>query len=297
MKDYHLGEIYDNKSSQYKLFNDRIVSLEDASEVVESNSIFIISISWNCSKFSLNIINKFNEIYSNIIVLTNTLYEEEFYRKATNVDVLFCNSNAFLDETVYNIDKSIKKKYNLIVNSCFKSFKRVKFANKLNNVLHIGYYNGEVNKYIPDFGTIANYHSGEYNHLKSHEIANYINSSYIGGIFSKEEGACYASTEYLLCGIPVLSTESKGGRDIWYNEENSIICHEDNVNECFNTMKQNIDSGMYDPVKIRDDCLVIMNQHRIILAEYIQNKLIQMNAINIPDIQSLKTTFSYFNCS
>jgi glycosyltransferase involved in cell wall biosynthesis len=27
-----------------------------------------------------------------------------------------------------------------------------------------------------------------------------------------------------LCGIPVISTSSLGGRDVWYNEYNSIIC-------------------------------------------------------------------------
>jgi hypothetical protein len=32
-----------------------------------------------------------------------------------------------------------------------------------------------------------------------------------------------ASSEYLLCGIPVVSTPSKGGRDVWYDSYNSIV--------------------------------------------------------------------------
>jgi glycosyltransferase involved in cell wall biosynthesis len=50
-----------------------------------------------------------------------------------------------------------------------------------------------------------------------------LNSSSIGGMFSATEGACYASTEYLMCGLPVVSTASTGGRDIWYTPHNSII--------------------------------------------------------------------------
>jgi glycosyltransferase involved in cell wall biosynthesis len=55
------------------------------------------------------------------------------------------------------------------------------------------------------------------------EVAGVLNSSSIGGMFSATEGACYASTEYLMCGLPVVSTASTGGRDIWYPPHNSII--------------------------------------------------------------------------
>ena len=45
----------------------------------------------------------------------------------------------------------------------------------------------------------------------------------VGGVFSEEEGACWASSEYLLCGLPVVSTHSRGGRDVWYSGHNSLI--------------------------------------------------------------------------
>ena len=32
-----------------------------------------------------------------------------------------------------------------------------------------------------------------------------------------------STSEYLLCGIPVVSTPSRGGRDTWFNIDNSII--------------------------------------------------------------------------
>lgn len=59
---------------------------------------------------------------------------------------------------------------------------------------------------------------------KSIDICEKINQAHCGLILSAEEGACLTSSEYLLCGIPVVSTPSRGGRDVWYNEYNSIVC-------------------------------------------------------------------------
>jgi glycosyltransferase involved in cell wall biosynthesis len=63
--------------------------------------------------------------------------------------------------------------------------------------------------------------------LDSIEVAEKINQSACGLILSAKEGACFASSEYLLCGIPVVSTPSKGGRDFWYTAYNSVIASPD----------------------------------------------------------------------
>lgn len=54
-----------------------------------------------------------------------------------------------------------------------------------------------------------------------------INKSHSCLALSAEEGQMSASSEYLLCGKPVVSTRSRGGRDIFYNKDNSTII-EDN---------------------------------------------------------------------
>jgi ubiquinone/menaquinone biosynthesis C-methylase UbiE len=55
------------------------------------------------------------------------------------------------------------------------------------------------------------------------EVFSLVTQAHCGLILSAVEGACYASSEYLLCGIPVVSTVSDGGRDEWYDDYNSII--------------------------------------------------------------------------
>lgn len=54
-----------------------------------------------------------------------------------------------------------------------------------------------------------------------------INQAMCGLALSAVEGGCYASGEYLLCGLPVVSTPSEGGRDLWYTEYNAIVCDPD----------------------------------------------------------------------
>lgn len=42
-----------------------------------------------------------------------------------------------------------------------------------------------------------------------------LNRGEVGLALSELEGACWASTEYLLCGLPVVSTPCSGGREVW----------------------------------------------------------------------------------
>ena len=53
-------------------------------------------------------------------------------------------------------------------------------------------------------------------------VAGVLQQSGVGLALSFIEGACLASLEYLLCGLPVVSTHSRGGRDTWYDDENCI---------------------------------------------------------------------------
>ncbi|MFA5958051.1 hypothetical protein [Hyphomicrobium sp.] len=48
-----------------------------------------------------------------------------------------------------------------------------------------------------------------------------------GLILSEVEGASYAAMEYLLAGLPVVSTPSIGGRDVFFDPEYVIICEPD----------------------------------------------------------------------
>ncbi len=54
--------------------------------------------------------------------------------------------------------------------------------------------------------------------LQPEEVNQAINRAHVGLCLSPVEGAMFASTEYLLAGLPVVTTESKGGREILFDD-------------------------------------------------------------------------------
>lgn len=55
--------------------------------------------------------------------------------------------------------------------------------------------------------------------LSQYEVNAVLNRAAVGLCLSEVEGAMYASTEYLLAGLPVVSTPSRGGRALYYDDE------------------------------------------------------------------------------
>ena len=153
------------------------------------------------------------------------LEESNFEKKGFNGQVI--NQGAWLDENlVMRPLDAINKKFDAIYVGRFSAFKRHYLASGINNLALVAGNNhgNNVAEGIPDYKFL------NAAPLKPNEVCVKINESNCGLILSAEEGACFASSEYLLCGIPVVSTKSKGGRSVWYNEYNSIIC-DDNPDE------------------------------------------------------------------
>jgi glycosyltransferase involved in cell wall biosynthesis len=51
------------------------------------------------------------------------------------------------------------------------------------------------------------------------KVNRHLNRASVGLCLSAKEGAMFASAEYLLAGLPIVSTPSLGGRDVFYDEE------------------------------------------------------------------------------
>ncbi|NJL20894.1 MAG: glycosyltransferase family 4 protein [Leptolyngbyaceae cyanobacterium SM1_3_5] len=129
------------------------------------------------------------------------------------------NHNAWLDENLVMRPLVIEKVYGAIYVARRSAFKRHLLASKVSSLaLVAGINHGNAISDIPKYDYLND------RPLSPEEVCEKINQAHCGLILSEEEGTCFASSEYLLCGIPVVSTLSRGGRDVWYNEYNSIIC-------------------------------------------------------------------------
>jgi hypothetical protein len=287
----------------YILFDYNINNFKLDETFFDKNGLIFILISWYKTDQVYKIVNL--NIDYNIIILSNSLEEKYFFEdKLKNIkngkcDVLFCNHNAFLNENTFKIYNLLKPKYDLVIDSAFHEYKNVEIAKKVKNTIHIGYFKyikrNTDDKVVPNFGILPNFFNGNYIRLDKNMINIYYNQSLIGGIFSECEGACFASSQYLLTGLPVVSIKSVGGRDIWYNEYNSIICdnNEDAIYEAVELAKEKIQSGEFNREKIRALHLRQMDEHRNRLIEYIITKLNEEDKNNF-DYYDFKKKLAYF---
>ena len=198
------------------------VWLEKYKNNIRETDFFFVTLGWFLSEHLANqsrtILDQFKLNIDNFYILYNSPEEEsnglKFGLKGSVI-----NHNAWIDEQALK-PILLTKKYKALYIARPTDFKRHYLAQKVKGLaLAAGGFNHR-NLQV-DLPPSIN-EAGK--HLTKKEICEIINESNCGLCLSREEGACYSSSEYLLCGVPVVSTRSRGGRDVWYTEENSIIC-------------------------------------------------------------------------
>ncbi len=185
-----------------------------------------------------------------------------------NIPYVIFNRNAMLDPNDYFVQSKQPKIYDAIYNANFYKYKRHELISTLSNVGLIYYLRNEQNKihYIDDeemiYGqqlrtqfqnnpnvTLLNDIYGSYKFLSKREICEFYNQSYCGLCLSDVEGACLVSMEYLLSGLPVVSTKNIGGRDVFLkNTKYALVDIQDNVDFVYDAVeyfKQNHIESIY----------------------------------------------------
>ncbi|GAB1545067.1 hypothetical protein NUACC21_77430 [Scytonema sp. NUACC21] len=192
--------------------------------------------------------------------------DEEELRKRFFVRGAHFNQNFYINEHLYQIIEQ-PKLYDAIYTAQLNLSKRLWLAKNIAKLMVVS-YGGDLHAFCPELK------HADFNKtfLPRKELAKKYNQSHTGLILSAVEGANLASSEYLLCGIPVISTPSKGGRDEFFTPENSIIVPPDPqaVAQAVQTLKKRD----LDPQKIREQTLKKMNAWRLEYCAYIA-KLIE----------------------
>lgn len=106
--------------------------------------------------------------------------------------------------------------------------------------------------------------NGVYHKLIPEDVNAALSVCKVGLILSEKEGSPRAVVEYLLCGLPVVSTKANCGRWEFLNETNCLVV-EDNpkaVNEGVKMAISYIDTGRFNPEKIAEDARNRINAFR-----------------------------------
>jgi glycosyltransferase involved in cell wall biosynthesis len=150
------------------------------------------------------------------------------------VPATFCHQNALVDERLYHIQDR-ERIYDAVYNARLDPFKRHLLARELRSMGLIYYnmagqegvnYQEYILRELPQ-AVPLNMRDGKYKFLFPHDIRECYNQSRVGLCLSEIEGANYATMEYLLCGLPVVSTRNSGGRNHFLSPEFSRIVDPD----------------------------------------------------------------------
>lgn len=143
--------------------------------------------------------------------------------ESVGIPASLINHNAWLDETGHLQIRPEEKIYDAIYVARLVDFKRHHLAAKVPNLALVA---GKTHRRTDALAPPPHVYLNE-KPLPGAEVAAMLNRSRVGLLLSAAEGACFSSSEYLLCGLPVVSTPSRGGRDIWYNDYNALIVDPD----------------------------------------------------------------------
>lgn len=174
-----------------------------------------------------------------LIVMANTLREERILGKL-GVDVRFAPQNMFVDETMYHPIPGRERRFDAIYNAQLAPMKRHELARLVPSCVYVtkmfeawsaDLKQAQLAKFVgslPQGHEICNDTTADsivpMDHVGVNEA---MASAHVGLCLSKLEGAMYASIEYLLAGLPVVTTRSRGGRDIFFHPDTTLVVDDD----------------------------------------------------------------------
>lgn len=185
---------------------------------------------------------------------------------ARGISAHFINQNAFVDERLFTIQANRNKIYDAVYVARMTEFKRHELAREIQSLLIIG---GTVtpedsDAWFQKTKAVLSHakftYDGAKKSLNEQAVNDLLNQSRVGLCLSACEGTMYAAVEYLLCGLPVVSTVSLGGRDSWFDPRFTRIVSDDPLQIAAavqDLIKQNL-----CPHMIRSETLIRMAEHR-----------------------------------
>lgn len=199
------------------------------------------------------------EIPDRLHFLSNT---EEMHaaRLRNGLNSHYVNIGCFVDESAFCPDTRLAKQYDAVMNARFSrtdagaELKRHHLTAKIARLALLDPVYWSTDRGQRDrYAQRSNCKFINHRRLPPSRVVDVLRRAYAGLVLSEREGVCRASSEYLLTGIPVVSTLSAGGRDVWYDDYNSIIvpATEDAVLAAIESLK----SSVRDPYQIRRDYL------------------------------------------
>ena len=201
-----------------------------------------------------------------IVLCCNDKRSCDDYPKHERLTSILCNHNATVDRNIFSINDNERKIWDCVYTATIRQCKRHDLSYNIDNILYLASPRRVGKNYQELFNDLVAKQKNNYTlvhqHMQPEDMNMFYNKSKVGLCLSSHEGAMYSSVEYLLCGLPVVSTKSEGGRDTFFTEDNCIIAEDnpENIAECVRAWTQNYPS-LEQRKKIRGHAVALQKTH------------------------------------
>ncbi len=232
---------------------------------------------WEIAKIRFRRWRSLHAMGVNYIVMANSL-EEVWRCRALGIPVLLMPQGQFINEQVFTLANEDRDcRYDAFYAAQAVAFKRLHLAEYIKKLYVLTYACPEnsLGEYdLRQFEPKVKHADWNKRYISDlQEITSLMQKSHCILALSKVEGAMWASLEGLLCGIPVVSTRSQGGRARYFTTENSRI-----VPSNPKAIAQAVEYYKYhtpDPQRVRDSALEKIFIDRKNTSKYFASKVLR----------------------
>ncbi len=160
-----------------------------------------------------------------IIFMANSEAEHRMLT-AAGMGTAWVNHNAFVSPAIFRNLQESDKRFDAVYDARVDLFKRHKLAVAIESLAlitapsqHDKSYTRSIRRILTHAYWFNDPLASNYRFMSLSEINSAINQCRVGLCLSATEGAMYASMQYLLAGLPIVSTESRGGRDEFFDSD------------------------------------------------------------------------------
>jgi hypothetical protein len=162
-----------------------------------------------------------------LIFMANT-ETERLMLTDVGLEAAWVSSNAFVSSAIFRPLPESRKRFDAVYDAQINPFKRHNLATGIKSLAlitarapsyHNKSYTSSVMDILPQAYCFNSPLSADYKWMSLPEINAAINQCRVGLCLSAIEGAMYASMQYLLAGLPVVSTPSRGGRGEFFSPD------------------------------------------------------------------------------
>ncbi|MCO6450797.1 MAG: glycosyltransferase [Caldilineales bacterium] len=203
------------------------------------------------------------------IHLCNSVSQLESFHTA-GLEAILCSHNALIDERIYRPLPDTPKRFDAVYDARLKDYKRHRLASGLDDLALIYAVTPGIDdpetaaRILGDFDHAHLFNrnpAGEYVNLEDAVVNACLDECRVGLCLSAIEDANYASIQYLLAGLPVVSTPSKGGRDLFFDDSCTLIVDE---------TPEAVAAGVEEMVRRQPDTAIIRQRTLAKVAEHRQ---------------------------